>query len=182
VDFGTAADAPPGETRPLSNSVVVTCVVVPTGSNGAQVLAKADISIRWNPSDGLVCGLHGYPKSECAALVADPTPTPTRRPTPAKDTVGTAPTRVATPSHSAAPAGTTTASSTATPTAAPSTASPSATPAGVAVPEQTLPAAPVGALAATQQNNSGSPWPVALVVLILGALGGGTWWLRRRPT
>lgn len=183
VDFGAAADAPPGETRPLSNSVLVKCVVVPAGSNGAQVLGAAGINIHWRASDGLVCGLAGYPKTECAAVVADPTPTPTRRPTPAKDTAGAGPTIVATPSLSATPTGSTAPTpSAATPTAATAAASPSGTPAGVAVPEQTLPAAPVGALAAAQQSSSGSPWPVAVVLLVLAALGGGTWWKRRRPT
>lgn len=177
VDFGTAADAPPGETRPLSNSVVVKCVVVPSGSNGAQVLEAAGISIRWRPSDGIACGLAGYPRTECAALVADPTPTPTHRPTPVKATVGAAPTRAATPSHSVVPAETTTPTP---PAPTPTAASPSGTAAGVAVPEQTLPAAPAGALAATAQSSSGSPWPVAGVLLVLAALGGGTWWTRRR--
>lgn len=63
VDFGTAADVPPGDTRPLANAVDVQCVQVPVGSNGAQVLAAAGIAVRWRASDGLVCGLDGYPST-----------------------------------------------------------------------------------------------------------------------
>ena len=189
IDFGTVADVPPGDTRPLANSVIATCVVVPRPSSGANVLGLAGISVRAR-SDGLVCGLDGYPRAECAALVADPAPTPTRGPAPAKTTsapVGAGSTGTPAPTHP--PVGTSplaTSGKAATPSrsGAPRAASlsPTGTAAGVVAPQQTLPAAPAGALAAQQQSSSGSPWPVAGVLLVMAAVGGGTWWTRRRST
>jgi hypothetical protein len=69
VDFGTTSDAPPGETPP---ALLARCVVVPEDANGYDVLATT-VSLR--TQDGLVCGLAGYPATECGAPVADSSPT-----------------------------------------------------------------------------------------------------------
>ena len=80
VDFGTTSDAPPGETPP---ALLARCVVVPEDANGYDVLSTA-VTLR--TQDGLVCGMAGYPATECGAPVADPSPTdeaeePRKRPT-----------------------------------------------------------------------------------------------------
>ncbi len=81
LDFGTAAEAPRGESPPPAR---VACVVVPSSANGVQVLAAAT-SIR--SKDGLVCALSGYPQTECATTVtttpATPARPPVRKPVPA---------------------------------------------------------------------------------------------------
>ena len=83
VDFGTAKDAPPHETRP--GGVRGTCVVVDDRSTGLEVLAQAGYDPR-RDSSGLVCGLSGFPASECGVVVkqTSPTPTPTPKPSPTK--------------------------------------------------------------------------------------------------
>jgi hypothetical protein len=74
LDFGTAAEAPRGETPPPAR---IACVVVPVSANGVQVLAAAT-AIR--SKDGLVCALSGYPQAECATSVAETPPTPVKPP------------------------------------------------------------------------------------------------------
>lgn len=84
LDFGTAADAPTGETRPAQ--IVNGCVQVASGASGADVLLAAVGAghVRVG-STGLVCGIDGYPKTECAPAVdisrTTQTPTPTTAPT-----------------------------------------------------------------------------------------------------
>ena len=70
IDFGTAADAPPGDTPP--GGVVARCIVVPSNANSYEVLVAAT-SIR--VEDGMVCGVGGYPSSGCGEAVANPKPT-----------------------------------------------------------------------------------------------------------
>jgi hypothetical protein len=67
VDFGTLDDAPP---RPTNT----TCVTVPTGASGADVLeARADKlglpAPRYDPS-GLLCAIDGYPAKGCGEQTA----------------------------------------------------------------------------------------------------------------
>lgn len=69
VDFGTTSDAPTGETPP---AMLARCVVVPEDANGYEVLSTA-VTLR--TQDGLVCGMAGYPATECGAPAADPSPT-----------------------------------------------------------------------------------------------------------
>ena len=69
LDFGTAAEAPPGESPPATT--VARCVVVPTTANAYEVLV-ATTSIRVD--DGMVCGVAGYPSSGCGESVPDPKP------------------------------------------------------------------------------------------------------------
>jgi hypothetical protein len=77
VDFGTTADAPTGETPP--RGIARVCLEAPASATGAAVLAQA-FAVR--SKDGLVCGIDGYPRTECAAIVRDAAPTPSSRPTP----------------------------------------------------------------------------------------------------
>lgn len=58
VDFG---GLPGGR-----NDVVVRCVAPGSPkSTGAQALADAGFSVRYDPSSGLLCGIDGYPSSGC---------------------------------------------------------------------------------------------------------------------
>ncbi len=75
VDFGTTADAPDGETPP---AIISTCVVAPADANGYEVLDLAAVQLRTD--SGLICGLNGYPATECGAVVADPTSSPSDDP------------------------------------------------------------------------------------------------------
>ncbi len=69
LDYGTAAEAPPGESPPAR--VVARCVVVPTAANAYEVLV-ATTSIRVD--GGMVCGITGYPSSGCGESVPDAKP------------------------------------------------------------------------------------------------------------
>ncbi len=65
VDPGAATEAPAGETpgEPIS-----TCVQIENSATGLEVLASvAEIRL----DAGFVCGIDGYPASECAPLVDD---------------------------------------------------------------------------------------------------------------
>ncbi len=75
VDFGTSADAPDGETPP---ALLTACVVVPQDANGYAVLATA---VQLRTDAGLICGMNGYPATECGVAVADPTTSPSPTPT-----------------------------------------------------------------------------------------------------
>ncbi len=75
VDFGTTSDAPDGE---APGALINTCVVAPADANGYEVLDLAAIQMRTD--SGLICGLNGYPATECGVVVADPEPSPTGDP------------------------------------------------------------------------------------------------------
>jgi len=64
VDFGPASIAPAGSRPP---GPVAGCARVATGSNGLQALA-AVAAVRQD-SNGMVCGVNGYPASGCSAQV-----------------------------------------------------------------------------------------------------------------
>ena len=72
LDFGVADDAPAGERPPAG--VVTGCVQVPDGANGVDVLDAAVGAGNVRIGQGLICGINGYPKSECADVVAAPKP------------------------------------------------------------------------------------------------------------
>lgn len=72
IDFGSPAEAPPGETPPASK---VECVTLPDSATGAAAL-NATSSVRMGES-GLVCGIDGYPKVECAVSVSEASATAT---------------------------------------------------------------------------------------------------------
>jgi hypothetical protein len=69
IDFGLATDAPDHEKPPAA--VVPGCVYVHDGDTGADVLQAATaVRIGTGSDAGLVCGIDGYPKTECAVAVA----------------------------------------------------------------------------------------------------------------
>jgi hypothetical protein len=71
VDFGPGEIAPSGETPKEFYSG---CVVVPTGSVGLDVL-KSELPVRADKS-GLICGIGGYPATECGVEIDMPLASP----------------------------------------------------------------------------------------------------------
>jgi len=106
LDFGVASDAPAGEHPPAN--VVTGCLRVTPGVTGLDVLnaAVGASKVRIGGS-GLICGIDGYPSTECAPAVEIPKPSATQAkpaPTPTPTTKAPA---VQTPSQRpAATAGT----------------------------------------------------------------------------
>lgn len=87
IDFGVATDAPAHEKPPAG--VVPGCVYVHDDQTGSNVLqAAATVRIGTGSDAGLVCGIDGYPKTECTvAVTADPPPpVATPSPTPSRAT------------------------------------------------------------------------------------------------
>lgn len=64
VDFGAGEIAPDGDTP---NEFFADCVIVPEGSVGIDVLSAA-LDVRSDDS-GLICGIAGYPSTECGAEI-----------------------------------------------------------------------------------------------------------------
>jgi hypothetical protein len=67
INFGDVIFAPAGETPPKTIS---SCALVKTGATGVDVLNTA-VEVR-NDSSGLLCGIEGYPATECAPEVDMP--------------------------------------------------------------------------------------------------------------
>jgi hypothetical protein len=67
VDFGAGNIAPDGE---IPNEFFSDCVVVDKGSVGLDVL-EAALEVRAGDS-GLICGIAGYPATECGAEIDEP--------------------------------------------------------------------------------------------------------------
>ena len=182
IDYGTTADAPPGQTPPTTSTVRRECLTVAAGSRGVDVLRAAGVTVR--SENGLICALDGYPVGECAPVVPDPTPTAT--PTRTRTAAATASTSAARPSPARSPARTSAAASgpsasatTALAVAASVSSTPSETPTGTPTPtEQTLPAA-AGAPAAGQQS-AGSPAGLVVGGAVVAGIAGSAWWTSRR--
>ena len=103
VDFGTPSDAPTNELPP---ALLTKCEVVSSTTTALGVLYAA-VSVRQR--SGFVCGLNGYPRTECGTVVAIPTqPVATSSPAQRSSTAGSAAT---TRGAGAATAGQTAASS-----------------------------------------------------------------------
>ncbi|MFJ8190558.1 SCO2322 family protein [Streptomyces sp. NPDC096094] len=66
LDFGTASDAPSGETPPAPRTA---CARVSPDATTADALAAAAGPLRYNTS-ALLCGIAGYPKSGCGEQVS----------------------------------------------------------------------------------------------------------------
>ncbi len=201
IDYGTKSDAPPGETPPRSTSVRVECEVLSTSSNpsGSTVLREASPGVVVRSDNGLICALDGYPRSECAPVIADPAPTPTPsrtvpspRPTPTS-----APTHASTsgPVPSATPAGRppTGTAATAAPSSPASGAAGGAAPApttsagaaaaataSVSPSESYLPAAAGAAATTAAEGAASTPLGVLVGGLLVAALAGSAWWNARR--
>ncbi len=194
VDFGTTADAPDGETPA---GLISTCVVAPADANGYEVLDLASVQLRTD--SGLICGLNGYPATECGAVVADPTSSPSDNP-PGNGGGGSGSTPGSTDTGAGSsgegggtdePAGTNTSGSAAGngsggkgegSTSKRNDDQPkqdSNTDSGSPTPEQTaLAASPAGA--AVSADGSGSPVGLAVGVGIVAALLATAYLLRRR--
>ncbi|MFI6943011.1 SCO2322 family protein [Streptomyces sp. NPDC050418] len=67
VDFGTAADAPSGETPPKPRTV---CARIAEDGTSADALAAVAKPLRYD-SNALLCAISGYPKSGCGEQVSD---------------------------------------------------------------------------------------------------------------
>ncbi|MFM9369781.1 SCO2322 family protein [Streptomyces sp. Da 82-17] len=67
LDFGTAQDAPKGETPPKARTA---CAQIPEDGTSADALADVAKPLRYG-SDALLCAIAGYPASGCGEQVAD---------------------------------------------------------------------------------------------------------------
>ncbi|MFJ9003788.1 SCO2322 family protein [Streptomyces canus] len=65
LDFGTASDAPSGETPPARRTE---CAVVPRDATTAEALATAAKPLRYN-TNALLCAIAGYPETGCGEQV-----------------------------------------------------------------------------------------------------------------
>ncbi|MGW6295102.1 SCO2322 family protein [Streptomyces sp. NPDC055058] len=70
LDFGTAADAPSGETPPDGRTV---CARVAENATTAQALAAVAKPLRYN-TNALLCAIEGYPESGCGEQVSGTAP------------------------------------------------------------------------------------------------------------
>ncbi|MEU9914817.1 SCO2322 family protein [Streptomyces sp. NPDC051001] len=66
VDFGTAQDAPSGETPPATRTA---CAVVSQGATTAEALAAVAKPLRYG-TNALLCAIAGYPEAGCGEQVA----------------------------------------------------------------------------------------------------------------
>ncbi|MGM9381609.1 SCO2322 family protein [Streptomyces antibioticus] len=72
IDFGTAADAPSGETPPAARSA---CARVSPDATTAEALASVAKPLRYDTS-AMLCAIAGYPRTGCGEQVSsDGTPT-----------------------------------------------------------------------------------------------------------
>jgi hypothetical protein len=78
IDYGVAAEAPQGDTPPQARGA---CAVVAANATGLQAL-RAVAALRLK--DALVCGVDGYPRTECGAPYAGPLPDPTASESPVR--------------------------------------------------------------------------------------------------
>ncbi|WP_432082473.1 SCO2322 family protein [Streptomyces sp. WAC 04229] len=77
LDFGTAADAPSGDTPPARRTA---CAQVAPDATTADALADVAGPLRYNTS-ALLCAIGGYPKSGCGEQVSqEANPTATESP------------------------------------------------------------------------------------------------------
>jgi hypothetical protein len=185
IDYGTAADAPPGEKPPRSGSVQLACLVLPASATGARALGEAGVRVRQNSSNGLICALAGYPAHECAPIIADrtPTPTATKRSTvplssPGAPRARSTPARVPSPTASSVTLPTTGPSSSPTATTSASASSTDGAVASAQPTESELPAV-VGAPASSEQP-SGSPVGLVVGAVVVAAIAGSAWVTSRR--
>jgi hypothetical protein len=199
IDFGLATDAPAHERPPAG--VVPGCVYVQDGETDMNAIqAAAAIRIGTGSYVGLVCGIDGYPKTECAvaaAIHSAAPPTPTAAPSPARAThpvaANTQP--APTPPPSSSP---TAASVSSAVTVAPSTAGQSAigsaqsfapaqssAPAGssAAATAEAAPATSLAALRSSSRHRNAIPAATVAGIALIVILGAGAVWrarLRRR--
>lgn len=154
IDSGIDVEAPTGSTPPAPTAA---CALVPTGWNGAQVLASVE---KLRESKGLVCGIGGYPSTGCGDAVKKPPAVPSPEPTVAFVIAGATPT----------PTATADASATATPGATVDSGTASATSSA---------AATTNSATGTQDGSHTSAFVLVAVAAVL-VLGGGGLFVARR--
>jgi hypothetical protein len=178
VDFGTRADAPPGEAPPTSRTF---CVLAPVKASGAAVLLQA-LSVR--TKDGLVCGIDGYPRTECAVVVADPLPSAKPKNSPETTQQPAAASRRATAAPRTSVDATAAPASAARATASPTSPRPntSATAAAADPSTSARPTVVTDAAPASASGSTGSPLGVFVAIALLALAAGSAFLLRRRAS
>jgi hypothetical protein len=163
IDFGLTTDEPAHEQPPAG--VVRGCVYVHDGKTGADALqAAAAVRIGTGSDAGLVCGIDGYPKTQCAvAAAANPAPPLA---TPSSTPSDSSPRPTATTQATTTPAATTP-SVTVAPVTSAAAISPAASPARSAEQSPVLAQTPAGPPSAV-------PAPATASVLSLAALRSST--------
>lgn len=157
IDPGPSGIAPVGETAPQRTT---TCVTVPATDNGLRVLQRV-AELRFH-SSGLICGIAGFPATECpgqsASRTVDPTPSTPASTAPEPTTV-VPPAEVTAPRSPRKPSSV---SPTPTPTLRTPTPTDTPSPVALALPESTDPAS----------NPTPPPWLAAIGVTMIAALLG----------
>ena len=185
IDYGATSEAPIGQTPPTPRGG---CVVAPLTSTGAAVMSRAPVSAGVRVKDGLICAIDGYPRGECAPVVAGTDPQPVPRPSAAAGAGATpATSRSASPPQSnpgkqslPAPRSATgspvpTSSGSVTPTAAQSRATPTA-----AAPNGSETPVALSTAPASGSGGANSATGAIIGVLAVIGLGGLAWFLTRR--
>ncbi|MFD8519416.1 SCO2322 family protein [Streptomyces capillispiralis] len=76
IDFGTPADAPPGETPPSRRTA---CAQVPPDATTSEALASVAAPLRYD-TNALLCAITGYPGKGCGEQIeripTEPAPSP----------------------------------------------------------------------------------------------------------
>jgi hypothetical protein len=189
VDFGVTSDAPVHESPPAA--VVPGCVYVHDGDSGAAVLqAATTVRIGAGSDAGLVCGIDGYPKAECAPAVTVPTtttaaptaqtpaapPTATQK-TPAPTTTPVAVSSAALAASSVASEGSLTPGDAASPLGSFASA---VVPLGAAgLPPSPAPVSSLTYLR-TSSGGSGAAFPAVIGGVLVVVIGGAAIWRARR--
>lgn len=167
IDFGPAGIAPVGESPPATST---SCVTVPADANGLQILQSV-AKLRFH-SSGLICGIAGFPATECPGQTADvvtapEAPAPVRTPRPEVPAPVTVPAPITGPSQ---PRRTTSQSPSATPSLAASP-SPSDAPSAVDLAADQPPSA--------QEPVTPPAWVAAIGAAMIAALLGMALLMRR---
>lgn len=178
VDFGVATEAPAHERPPAA--VVPGCVYVHDGDTGANVLAAAAaVRIGTGSDAGLVCGIDGYPKTECAVAATTHAPPPTTSPAiPTRST--DSPTTATVTAHHDAAVSSSSPTVAASPSVAVSAPAQSAAPAPSAGPAQ-APASELSlaTLRSSTRHGRGVPATTIIGIVIIAVLGAGALWRTR---
>jgi hypothetical protein len=182
VDFGLASDAPAHQKPPAG--VVRGCVSVHDGATGADVLEAAGaVRIGTGSDAGLVCGIDGYPETECAVAVAATAAPPAVRPSPTPSRVSpraTASTHLPAPSPAPASSAAAISSSASSerPTAAQSVASAPAAQSSGPEPATASPLS-LSALRSNARHSHGVQATTIAGVALIAILGGAAVWRNR---
>ena len=157
LDYGPAGIAPVGQQPPAR---AVSCVIVPATDNGLQVLQRV-VTLRFH-SSGLICGINGFPATECPGqTAARPTASPTvTTPTPRRE-VAPEPAEVV-PPVTAAPGRDDAPTPTPTPSEKPAASSGVPSPVALEMPDAPEPSTP----------SSPPAWVAAIGVTMIAALLG----------